>query len=188
VSSDSGESVSEDIIMKKILLGLALTGVAGPAFSDSSYDEAFVIDSYPVYKTIEISTPERQCWTEEVARTEHYDRGGSRSRTPDLLGAVIGGAIGNELGHKKSNQRVGAVVGALLGGSIARDMTNRNNRETVTYFDTVERCEVVNRYHQEEKLVGYDVTYSYNGREYSVRMPRDPGATIRLKVDVTPIY
>lgn len=175
--------------MKKTVV--ALTAVLNTACATAAvtYEEAPVIDSRPIYQTVEISRPERHCWQEEVARTEYKDRGGRRSRTPDLLGGLIGGAIGNELGHNKSNQRVGAVVGALLGASIARDVSDSHRpRDSVTFFDTVERCEVVDRWSSEDRLVGYDVTYSYNGYEHTIRMPRDPGHTLRLRVDVEPVY
>lgn len=44
------------------------------------------------------------------------DRRGSVSRwnTSVALSTIIGGAIGNVVGHNKSKQRVGAVLGALL--------------------------------------------------------------------------
>jgi uncharacterized protein YcfJ len=174
--------------MKKLAIAILTISATACATADVTYDNARVLSSTPIYRTVEISTPERQCWREEVARTDYRDRGGYNSHTPDLLGAVIGGALGNELGHNKSNKRVGAVVGALLGGSIARDLESRHRREAVTYYDTVQRCETVNYYRQEEKLVGYDVLYSYNGRDYSIRMPNDPGAYVRVRVDVEPVY
>ena len=177
--------------MKK--LAITILAVSGTACAGSNaavtYDEAPVLDSRPIYRTVEVNRPERQCWQEEIARTEYRDRGGRRSRTPDLLGGLIGGAIGNELGHNKSNQRVGAVVGALLGASVARDMSdNRRPRDSYTYYDTVERCDVIDRYYTEERLVGYDVVYSYNGYDRTIRMPRDPGPTVRVRVDVEPVY
>jgi uncharacterized protein YcfJ len=74
----------------------------------------------------------------------------------------------------------------MLGGSIARDITAANRSRPVS-LETVERCETVYNYQQEEKLVGYDVLYRYNGQEYKVRMPHDPGATVRVRVNVEPV-
>jgi uncharacterized protein YcfJ len=175
---------------KASIAPLALTGavlaIAQPALAASSYDTAQVLSSTPIYRVVEISTPQQECWEEEVVRQQH--RRHNDSATPGLLGMVIGGALGNAVGSHKSSQRVGAVVGAMLGGSIARDIVrnNDNNRATV-YVDTVERCRTVRTTRQEEKLVGYDVSYSYNGAQHTVRMPEDPGNTVRVRVDVEPV-
>jgi uncharacterized protein YcfJ len=40
---------------------------------------------------------------------------------------------------------------------------------------------------QKEKWVGYDVLYGYNGADYSVRMPRKPGPTVRVRVNIEPV-
>jgi uncharacterized protein YcfJ len=162
-----------------------LAAVAATSQAASRYDEADVLSSTPIYRTVQISSPRRECWEEEV---QHVSRSRDRSHTPTLLGAVIGGALGNELGHNKSNKRVGAVVGAVLGGSIAGDLrrTYGNDEEVVT-IDTVERCRRVSDTREEEKLVGYDVRYSYNGLEQTVRMDHDPGETVRVRVKVEPV-
>jgi uncharacterized protein YcfJ len=161
-----------------------LAAVAATSQAASRYDEADVLSSTPIYRTVQISSPRRECWEEEVQRVSRYsDR--DRSRTPTLLGAVIGGALGNELGHNKTNKRVGTVVGAVLGAGDLR-RTYGNDEEVVT-IDTVERCRRVSDTREEEKLVGYDVRYSYNGLEQTVRMDHDPGETVRVRVKVEPV-
>lgn len=161
----------------------AQSGMAG-----TSFVEAEVLSSTPIYHIVENSRPERQCWHEDVVREVRQPASG-RSATPGILGAVIGGAIGNAVGSHKRNKQVGTVVGAVLGGSVARDISRSNERSrSVEYVDTVERCQTVHSSYQEEKLVGYDVRYRYNGAHHVVRMPHDPGATVRLRVDVEPVF
>ena len=177
------------IVMKRsgMTLGLALLGIAllsAPVFAKTSYHEAQVLESTAIYRVIETSVPARQCWEEEQVRSSSRHR--YRSHTPGLLGAVIGGAIGNSMGHHSTSQKVGTVIGAMLGSSIARDMVQARN-DSGTIIETVERCDTVYNYQQEEKLVGYDVLYRYNGDDYQVRMPEDPGATIRVRVNVEPV-
>ena len=98
-----------------------------------------------------------------------------------------GEGIGNAVGHNKSNQRVGAVLGAVLGRSIGRDIMRRNESASSGEYQTVQRCETVYQQHEEERLVGYQVTYLYNGEEYSVRTTTDPGDEIRVRVSVQPV-
>jgi len=175
---------TKPMFAKLSIAGISLLATAG-GHAATSYEYAQVLSSTPIYRVVEITTPRQECWQEEVVRQQARR---SESATPGLLGMVIGGALGNAVGSHKSSQRVGAVVGAVLGGSIARDIVRNNDTANPTvYVDTVERCRTVNAAHQEEKLVGYDVSYSYNGAHHTVRMPEDPGETLRVRVDVEPV-
>lgn len=165
---------------------VVMTAAMQPAQAATTYDNAQVLSSTPIYRVVEITTPRQECWEEEVVRQEHRHR--SESATPGLLGMLVGGALGNAVGSHKSSQRVGAVVGAVIGGSVARDIVRHNDNQRATvYVDTVERCRTVQATRQEEKLVGYDVSYRYNGSQHTVRMPEDPGNTVRVRVDVEPV-
>jgi uncharacterized protein YcfJ len=175
------------ILKLSLMLASGIMTVMGCAHAATTYDEARVLDTTPIYRVVETSSPREECWEEDIARTERRSYGGE-SATPSILGAVIGGALGNAVGHHKRNQQVGTVVGAILGGSIGRDVgRNRDGRSDTTYIETVERCQTVFVNAQEEKLVGYDVRYSYNGSQHTVRMPEDPGSTVRVRVDVEPV-
>ena len=49
----------------------------------------------------------------------------------------------------------------------------------VRYVHSVERYE--------ERVDGYRVTYRYNGHIFSTQLPRDPGGTLRVRVNVEPV-
>lgn len=166
-----------------IVIGLALGSFSVQA--QTSFETAQVLESRPIYQIVEISAPQEQCWEEEIAIDRYPGR--YQSRTPVLLSTVIGGAIGNALGHGRSNRQVGAVVGAVLGHSIGRDIMQRSTPPASRQYETVQRCETVYQQTQEERLVGYQVTYLFNGEEFSVRTKSDPGAEIRLRVTVQPV-
>ena len=168
-----------------LILASGIMAIASPARAAVTYDEADVLDSTPIYRVVESSSPREECWEEDIARTERSY--GRQSATPGILGAIIGGALGNAVGHHKRNEQVGTVVGAVLGGSIGSDIGRNRNSRSDTYIETVERCRTVYVNEQEEKLVGYDVRYSYNGSQHTVRMPEDPGSTVRVRVDVEPV-
>lgn len=155
--------------------GAALLLAGAGARAGESFEYAEVVESRPVYRLVEVSRPVERCWTERVDA-------GRRSDTPLILSAIIGGAVGNAVGNNKSNKRVGAALGAVLGHSIGRDIVRGAGG-----FRTVERCGTVDEPGTEERLIGWQVTYLYNGEEHSVRMPRDPGETVRLRVSVQPV-
>jgi uncharacterized protein YcfJ len=177
--------VSRNKIINTVAFGSFALLLATPSLAATRYEYAQVIESRPVYKSVEISMPHEECWNEEVA---HTSRARSNSRTPALLGTIIGGALGNAVGHGKSNKRVGTVVGAVLGHSIGRDIVAGNSQDREMRYETVRQCETVYEYREEERLVGYQVVYLYNDEEYSVRMDSDPGEQVRLKVNVQPVF
>lgn len=156
------------------------------------YDYAKVTDVEPVYETIVQSIPVEQCWNERVrARpADYYER--RHSATPTLIGALLGGALGNELGHHKRNKQVGAVVGGILGGSIGHDIAHQrarrhNQSSGHVEYHTVERCSVDHERVEEQRLVGYDVSYRYRGNLYTTFMEQSPGDKLRVSVNVTPV-
>jgi uncharacterized protein YcfJ len=145
-------------------------------YSHSTTRLAWVTQVSPIYERISYSVPREQCWQESVSY-EH------RSNTAPILGAIIGGALGNELGHHKSNKRVGTVIGAVLGASVGSDISRRHQGH---HYETVDRCEIQNRHEWREEIVGYNVSYRYQGEIYHTRLPYNPGKQIEIEVNVTP--
>ena len=156
--------------------------LATKSSAENSFEYADVIASVPIYQVVKVSRPQEQCWEEEIA-VDRYSRR-HQSNTPVLVSTIIGGAIGNAVGHKKSTKRVGAVLGALLGRSIGRDIVHNRDRPDYAEYETAQRCDTVYQRREEERLVGYQVTYLYNGEEYSTRTDFDPGDQIRIQVSV----
>jgi uncharacterized protein YcfJ len=153
--------------------------------AQTSYEYAEVLNSTPIYRVFEVSEPREQCWEEERV-VDRGDRRGNSS-TPVIVSTILGGAIGNAVGNNKSSQRVGAVLGAVLGHSIGRDIVRSKNGRNPQVVETVERCETVYEEVQEERLIGYQVTYLYQGEERSVRANSDPGEQIRVRISVEPV-
>ena len=159
---------------------LAVSARAG----DVSYEYATVVAADPIVKTVRVTTPRKECWEEEVVlRRERYHDDGVGT----VVGGIIGGAIGNAVGHKKRNKQVGAVVGAVLGATVGHAVSNQNRHSSVERRGTEEVCEVYHDYHEEERIVGYDVRYRYNEMTYATRTSRDPGDTLKIRVSVSPV-
>lgn len=150
-------------------------------------DVADVIDVQPIVNTVRVATPRRECWDEEV-QYRHSGYYGGESYTPAILGGIVGGVAGHQFGKGDGNTLM-TIAGALLGGSVGRDHAryHRGPRHHGGYSTVVEtRCSVRTEYHEEERVDGYRVKYSYDGRIYTTRMNHHPGDRIRVDVNVTP--
>ena len=49
--------------------------------------------------------------------------------------------------------------------------------------DGGERCRTVTNWRDTDRVLGYEVTYRYGGREYTTRMDHDPGNRLRVRVN-----
>jgi uncharacterized protein YcfJ len=168
------------ITLGSLLLAASLSAQAGHV--DAYQDSAKVTNVEPIYRTVEITRPERQCWDEEV---EHY-HAGNKTYTGTVLGGIIGGVVGNKVSrHRGRGNDVATVAGALLGSAIGHDISRQQSGGY--YTTSVERrCEVTHETTYEEQLVGYDVTYRYQGRLFTTRTKEHPGKRIPVTVDVRP--
>lgn len=146
------------------------------------YDYARVVRVEPQLRHVRISTPRRECYQEEVPV---YERRGSGSATPTILGGIIGGVVGNTMGRGNGNTAA-TVAGTILGGSIGHDIGSRDYPRGATRYVTRDNCRVVNSYRDEQRVDGYRVTYRYNGANYVTYTDHDPGRRIRVRVAVQP--
>lgn len=166
---------SAKTLIAALFLGAAV--VATPALAGHGrYDRARVVDVRPIYEVVRVPSTERECWRETV---EHRD-GGDGART--VVGAIIGGVVGHQLakGSDRFERRAATAAGAVIGGAVANDMDQHPRHRQERH------CRVIERYHEEDRLAGYQVTYRYHGQTYTTEMDRDPGRFLRVRVDVTP--
>jgi uncharacterized protein YcfJ len=80
------------------------------------------------------------------------------------------------------------LVGAVIGNAVGEGRAERRGEYRQVGYDNVQRCQVNYRDEWEERIDGYRVTYEYNGRHYTTRMPYDPGRRVRVNIDVRPGY
>ena len=109
--------------VKKIFPTVGLTivllaaSMASQAYdSNSNVFEARVVSANPVYTTVKVNNPRQECWEEAVSVPTQQ----TRSKTPEIVGAIVGAGIGRLFGSGRG-QDVATVAGAVLGGSIGRD-------------------------------------------------------------------
>lgn len=129
-----------------------------------------VISSIPVMQ--QVAVPRQVCNMEQVVVS------GQKSGAGALLGGVAGGAVGNAIGG--GNGRAAATVLGVMGGAILGNSIEGGGQPETR---NVQRCYTQTSY--ENQTVGYNVTYEYGGKQYTVQMPQDPGQWVR--VQVTPV-
>jgi uncharacterized protein YcfJ len=158
------------LIMKKVLV-LSTAAMAGLLAFDASATDilAPVISSTPVVQQVAVP---RQVCTNQPVLTE-----APRSGAGALLGAVAGGAAGNAIGNG-SGRAVATMLG-LMGGAIV----GNNIEGSSAQYRNVQQCSTQTSY--ENRASHYNVVYEYQGTQYNVQMPNDPGRYVRLQV--TPV-
>ena len=184
--------------MKKLAFAIAsLCAAAGPVLAAESFtDRARVIQVRPIHERIPVSREE--CWN-DVQRT-YEERRVTRSDTgapigpATVLGAIVGGVAGHQVGSGRGNDAAtaaGAIIGGIIGNQADRNQGRVGPGGSVTEVErvpvdrNVERCRTVNEVR--EATLGYDVRYEYGGRQFQTRMDRDPGRQLRVSVNVAPI-
>lgn len=131
----------------------------------------------PIYHDVRVADTAQRCYDQPVVRRE----GGSNT-AGTLLGAVIGGVLGNTVG-KGDGRRAATVVGAVAGGAAGNRVSSRGGR---VVHDSVTHCEPVRNVGMERRIVGYSVEYRYRGQSYMSHMDYDPGERLRVRVSVEP--
>lgn len=129
---------------------------------------------------------------------DRYDsRYGDRGYGTDTgrnVATVVGGVVGAVLGSKVgggSARYATAAVGSMVGGMAGRQIYEQTQRDRYVRPGVVRVCDpepVDGRYgsYRTGGASAYDVTYEYNGRQYTRRMDYHPGDRIRVRVDVSP--
>ena len=153
--------------MKKIVLLSLLSAVAAVC---AAQETARVISSTPV--VTQVAVPRQVCSNQQVqVQSQKSGAGG-------IMGAVAGGAIGNSIGG--GDGRAVATLLGILGGAMLGDRIEGGGQ---TQTQNVQNCSTQTFY--ENRATAYNVVYEFNGKQYSVQMPQDPGPTIRLQI--TPV-
>ncbi|SFK24793.1 glycine zipper 2TM domain-containing protein [Rhodanobacter glycinis] len=159
--------------------GAAGTPAAQQAAANSGPQYAKVVSVTPVRKTV--NNPHQVCKDVVVNHTappkdQHRIAG-------TAIGAVAGGLLGHMVGGGKG-KTLATVAGAVGGGYAGNRIEAAHQHGTVT--STTEReCNTVNS--SSTKIVGYDVTYQYNGVTRSTRMDHDPGDRVEVQQGVVAV-
>ena len=129
-----------------------------------------VVSSMPIIQ--QVAVPRQVCTQQQVATQAQKSGAGS------AMGAIAGGVVGNAIGKGEGNALATAI--GLIGGAILGD---RIEGAPPTEMRNVQTCSTQNFY--ENRTIAYNVVYEFNGKQYTVSMPQDPGPFVKLQV--TPV-
>lgn len=148
--------------MKTLALTLMLVTAAMPAAAEYKTN-ATVKDHFRTV-TRNVPVTERVCQTVEVP--VYGNTGGSTADT--IVGAIIGGAIGNQFGGGSGKDAM-TVLGAIAGADVA----NRNSQGVVGYR-LEEQCQNVTSYTstQEQVYSHSTITWREGGRNITLDFQR----------------
>jgi uncharacterized protein YcfJ len=160
--------------MKQRFLRASLIGALAlatmPVAAETFPANARVLSAVPVREAVS-TAPRQDCWTE-------YSQGGGNRAVGAVIGGIAGGLIGHQIGSGSGNTAA-TIAGTLGGAAVGNEVARRNSDPRA-----VERCRTVAD--DEDRVVAYDVVYRYQGREFSTRLPYDPGPDLRVSVTVEP--
>lgn len=160
------------------MLGICLCGSAlagGPRGGYQDYGR--VIYTEPIYETIRVNRPERECWDERV----QYSAPVVDPVAP-IIGGIIGGVVGHQFGGGRGKDAL-TVAGTLIGAGVG---AQAGAHPGPGWEQTERRCETVDRVDEERRLVGYRVEYEYQGRTFTTQTRERPGDYIPVSVAVRP--
>ena len=112
-----------------------------------------VIDHY-AKKVVDVPTTSTVCSEQQVSGDKTADT---------LMGALIGGIIGNNIKGEQNGGAAGAVIGGMIG---------HNNSKASGGTKTV--CQTETRYTEEKRTIysHSTVTFTHNGKQYTLRFQK----------------
>ncbi len=137
--------------------------------------QARVVSAIPIRESV-AAAPRQECWTEYSEGS-----GGNNRAVGTVIGGIAGGLIGHQIGSGSGNTAA-TIAGALGGAAVGNEVARRNNGNNDPR--AIERCRAVAD--TQDRVVAYDVVYRFQGREFTARLPYDPGADLAVNVSVTP--
>lgn len=141
--------------MRSIIAAVMLSMIPVASYADgpsSSY--ALITAVHPVYRDNYVSVTETICRDVEVPV---YERRRSSSTGDVLAGAIIGGAIGNQLGSGSGRDAMTA-LGAIVGASVAD-----RSVDVFVGYRVERRCDRVYSRVNDPVMTHYRIQYTYNG-------------------------
>lgn len=142
--------------MKTLLASIVLACFATTAYAQSNY--ATITKVTPNYQNVSVPYHRTDC---KIVEVPVYGETGQASTGDTVLGAVIGGAVGNQFGNGSGKDAM-TVLGAIVGADIAN---KRRGQQQIVGYRQEQVCQNVTFYETQEQLKYYSITYEWNGMQ-----------------------
>lgn len=167
--------------MNKLLTTIAVITTMSFATSASADEYATVTAVKPNYQNVQVPRYRTDCQVKKVPIYGNVQNG--QAGTGDVIvGAIIGGAIGNQVGGG-SGKDAATVLGAIIGADVANKRTTQQ-QEIVGYREE-QTCNNVTYYETQEELKNYTIQYEWRGIQGSTRTYNNYRVGDRIPVEVT---
>jgi len=146
-------NIRSNTVLRAAIVSVGVFGVAGAALAgppswardhgrfERDSDYARVVNVDPIVHRVRVSTPEKECWSED---RPVYNEGSGTVARSTLIGGLIGAAVGHRIGDHRGRDPVavigGSLIGAAIGNSIGVDRAERRGDYRTVGYQPVERC------------------------------------------------
>ena len=144
--------------MNKLLATVAVITTMSFATSVSAEEYATVTAVKPNYQNVSVPRYRTDCRVNQVPIYGSTQRQASTADT--IVGAVIGGAIGNQVGGG-SGKDAATVLGAIIGADVANKRVTQ--QQQIIGYREEQTCNNVTYYETQEQLKNYTIRYEWNG-------------------------
>ena len=167
--------------MNKLLATVAAIGAIGFATSVSAEEYATVTNVKPNYQTVQVPRYRTDCRVNQVPIYGTV-QGGQASTGDTVLGAIIGGAIGNQVGGG-SGKDAATVLGAIIGADVVNKRATR--QQQIIGYREEQTCNNVTFYETQEEIKNYTIRYTWNNITGSTRTYNNYRVGDRIPVEIT---
>jgi len=139
--------------------------------ADEFYQVIPIQKSEPVYQTVKVEVPYKECWDEKIKQPSVAKKILGR-----FVGTLTGLIVGNQIGEG-SGREIARFTGGMIGGDIGEAVVDDGD------YKLVRKCRTVYKVEKKLKLVGYNNYFTYNGRTF-IKFSKTRLHEVRIKVEI----
>ena len=167
--------------MNKLLTTAAIIGTMSFATSALAEEYATVTTVKHNYQNVQVPRYRTDCRVNQVPIYGNV-QGGQASTGDTIVGAIIGGAIGNHVGGG-SGKDAATVLGAIIGADIVNKRPQQ--KQQIIGYREEQTCNNVTFYETQEEIKNYTIRYEWRGIQGSTRTYNNYRVGDRIPVEIT---
>jgi len=160
--------------MKKIIIIASLVALTSTSVfaQQQSVTDATVEDFYRMEQRA-IPSTSTQCQQVNVPMNNGNFNNGNRASTGDtVFGALIGGALGNQVGGGSGKDAM-TVLGAIIGADVANKRANNRSQQGGYGYTVQQQCREITTYsYTSEQVYDYSIITFWTDRQHRIRFQK----------------